>query len=1271
MNVLYVEDNQSDADLLKRALSKTAPHITLEWVNTVKDALRKLGACTPDHPIYDLLLTDMELPDGEGVSLVPYLDENSLPIAVVIITGMGSEEAAVAALKVGISDYVTKQGDYLSRLPDILETALRRYRAETDLHLETFRVLYVEHDATDINLTISHFSHYAPYIRFEIVRSAEEVLEKMPSSGRDFLDIQNVCDVLLLDYHLPHRKGIKLLKELLEVRRLDLAVVVLAEHGDKESVMEAFRLGVMDYVVKHPAYLHQLAGVLENTFHRAQLAREQKALKASEEYFRSLVENTTDIILVIEEDTTIRYISPACERSMGYTPEEMVNKSGIDFVHPDDRRSASHHLSTILANPGITGPLVELRIRHHNGSWRFMELIGKGAVNPSGQNIAILNMRDITQRKEAEQKLFESEERYRAAIENSNDGVAIVRGDEHIYVNQKFLDIFGYDKPEEIIGTSTYITVHPEDQPVIMEYNRKRQQGEPAPSQYTFKGIKKDGTLCYINVSATAMFLKGQLVTLVFLRDITEHRLAEQKIIESEQFLHAILAASPIGIGRVRNRIVDWVNEALCHMSGYTIEEIKGKNVSIFYESEEECERAGEILYAEGQAEAKLRTKSGETRYVYIQLAPTDSVSFIFTVTDLTQQKEAERALKKSEMLFRTLAEKSSEILILGNTDRECIYVSPNITKVLGYSVEEFLAGNQDGFVHPDSIRIRESARSWAIEHPGESVTFEARNRHKDGSWHWFETTVCNMLDEPHVNAMVLTIKDISDRKTAEEALLESETKYRTVVENSLVGFYIIQDNLFRFANRRFCEMFGYSYDEVIGRMSPLDSAHPDDRKIVEDNIQRRIAGQIDNIEYEFKALKKGGDVINVKVMGRSTIYDGRPAITGTIIDITREKTLESQLRQAQKMEAIGTLAGGVAHDFNNILTALTGYGTLLQLKLDKENPLRHYVEQILSASLKGANLTRSLLAFSRKQPITLSPVNLNDIVRGTEKLLRRLLTEDIILRTELGSDDLMLMADSTQIDQILFNLITNSRDAMSKGGSLTIETKIVEIDKHFKAMHGFGKPGKYALLLVSDTGTGMDAGVKEHIFDPFFTTKEVGKGTGLGLSTTYGIVKQHNGYITVHSELDAGTTVGVYLPLTGVTPKIDAPSSDVIKGGTETILVAEDNKEVRQLIKNILIEFGYSVIEARDGEDAISKFNRQQDIDLLILDSVMPKKNGKAVYDEISATNPDIKTIFISGYTRDVVLDKGIVDRQFDFVAKPLSPKGLLEKVREVLDRK
>jgi two-component system cell cycle sensor histidine kinase/response regulator CckA len=248
--------------------------------------------------------------------------------------------------------------------------------------------------------------------------------------------------------------------------------------------------------------------------------------------------------------------------------------------------------------------------------------------------------------------------------------------------------------------------------------------------------------------------------------------------------------------------------------------------------------------------------------------------------------------------------------------------------------------------------------------------------------------------------------------------------------------------------------------------------------------------------------------------------------------------------------------------------------------------------------------------------------------------------------------------------------VVTNARDAMTKGGSLTIETRVVILDNDFVTVHGFGEQGKYALLSISDTGAGMDAAVKEHIFDPFFTTKEVGKGTGLGLSTTYGIVKQHKGYITVYSEPGIGTTFRIYLPLTSAVVETDTSSSESIRGGKETIFVAEDDKEVRHLIKDILVEFGYTIIEAKDGEDAINKFNKHKNIDLLILDSVMPKKNGKAVYDEVSATTPHIKVIFTSGYTRDVVLDKGIEDKKFDFIPKPLSPRELLEKVRKVLDK-
>jgi nitrogen-specific signal transduction histidine kinase len=370
-------------------------------------------------------------------------------------------------------------------------------------------------------------------------------------------------------------------------------------------------------------------------------------------------------------------------------------------------------------------------------------------------------------------------------------------------------------------------------------------------------------------------------------------------------------------------------------------------------------------------------------------------------------------------------------------------------------------------------------------------------------------------------------------------------------------------------------------------------------------------------------------------------------------------------------MEAIGTLAGGIAHDFNNVLTVIVGFGSLLQMDIQEDDRKKAYIDQILAASEKAAQLTQGLLAFSRKQQISLKPLDINNTIRATSKLLKTLLTEDIELKTILPEDSPVVMADESQIDQIFFNLAANARDAMPQGGTLIVETKIVELDDDFIRMHGHGESGKYALLSISDTGIGMDEATKLKIFDPFFTTKEVGKGTGLGLSTVYGIVKQHNGYITVYSEPGRGTVFRVYLPLINQIINEEKEAQVLIKGGNETILIAEDNDAVRGFIKTVLTEHGYSIIEAVDGEDAIDRFTKtEKSIDLIILDTVMPKKNGREVCDEIKKIKPDSKVIFTSGYTRDITLDKGMAeDDTFEFIPKPISPYVLLQKVRQVLD--
>jgi CheY-like chemotaxis protein len=372
-------------------------------------------------------------------------------------------------------------------------------------------------------------------------------------------------------------------------------------------------------------------------------------------------------------------------------------------------------------------------------------------------------------------------------------------------------------------------------------------------------------------------------------------------------------------------------------------------------------------------------------------------------------------------------------------------------------------------------------------------------------------------------------------------------------------------------------------------------------------------------------------------------------------------------------MEAVGQLAGGVAHDFNNILTAIIGYANLLLMKMPDRESGRAFVEQILSASERAAHLTHSLLAFSRKQIIDLRPVSLNEIISRVEKLLGRVIGEDIEFKTWLADADLPVLADSIQIEQVLMNLAANARDAMPDGGMLLIVTEPLELGEEFVRAHSYGKPGRYAYMAVTDTGVGMDEKTRNRIFEPFFTTKEVGKGTGLGLSMVYGIVKQHNGYITVDSEPGKGTTFKIYLPL--VRPSAEEKNTKqpaAAARGTETVLLAEDDVAVRNLTRSVLEDFGYRVIEAADGEEAVRKFGENKGaVDLLVLDIIMPKKNGKEAYQEIRKIQPDIRALFTSGYTADIVHKKGILDTGLDFVLKPITPTEFLKKVREVLDRK
>ncbi len=519
----------------------------------------------------------------------------------------------------------------------------------------------------------------------------------------------------------------------------------------------------------------------------------------------------------------------------------------------------------------------------------------------------------------------------------------------------------------------------------------------------------------------------------------------------------------------------------------------------------------------------------------------------------------------------------------------------------------------------------------------------------------------------------VAAARDISERKSAEAALRESEEKYRALFEESKDAIFVsTPEGRYLDINPAGVELFGYSSkDEMLSIDINQDVyVNPEDRKKFQTLLDEK--GFVK--DYEIEVKRKDGKKLTVlsTVSAVKNEKGETIAYRGIRRDITEHKRLEQELLQAQKMEAVGQLAGGIAHDFNNILTAIIGYGSLLQLKVGSDDPLRVYTEQIIESANRAAEVTHSLLAFSRKQIMNPKPVNLNDIIKRIEKLLSRLIGEDIEIHMALAEEPLISMADAGQIEQVLMNLATNARDAMPRGGKLTLSTRLVKIDSSSVGTYGFDKPGTYALVSVSDSGLGMSRETAEKIFEPFFTTKETGKGTGLGLAMAYGIIKQHEGYIKVDSVKGKGTTFNIYLPAVALEEVAFSWTSAETppRGGNETILVAEDDEKLRNLFRIVLTQRGYNVILARDGEKAISMFlENKGKIKLVIIDVVMPKKSGKDVHDEIRIINPDVKVLFCSGYTADIIGEGSILSENINLLTKPVSPKALLEKVREVLD--
>lgn len=512
--------------------------------------------------------------------------------------------------------------------------------------------------------------------------------------------------------------------------------------------------------------------------------------------------------------------------------------------------------------------------------------------------------------------------------------------------------------------------------------------------------------------------------------------------------------------------------------------------------------------------------------------------------------------------------------------------------------------------------------------------------------------------------------RELAERKRVEERL----RKLSVAVEQSPVSI-VITDTFgkIEYVNPHFTKLTGYSSEEAVGKNPSILKTG----ETSSDEYRQLWETVLSGVEWrgEFHNRKKDGELYWEQAL-IAPIRDEQGIIKHFIAikeNITERKILERQLQHSQKMEAIGQLAGGISHDFNNILAAIIGFSTIIQLKLPADSPLANIAKQLTATAERGSSLTQGLLAFSRKQDSNPVVMDLNEILDRIQQLLLRLISADIDLEINMIAQKLPVMADSVQIEQILMNLATNARDALPNGGSIVITTEIVSLDSDFVLARGFGQPGEYAMLTFSDNGLGIDSDIVKHIFEPFYTTKDHGKGTGLGLSIVYGIIKKQNGYITCQSKVGSGTTFHIYLPLLDECP-VQAETPPLLhepdQGRSEVVLLAEDDKLARMVSTKILEEFGYTVIAAANGLEAVELFNSNPDrIDLMILDFIMPGLNGLQVFHSVRATKPEVKVLFCSGYTEDDIVNQGGFVQGTNLILKPYTPKELLMKIREVLD--
>lgn len=881
----------------------------------------------------------------------------------------------------------------------------------------------------------------------------------------------------------------------------------------------------------------------------------QAALREQEEWFAMLFQSSSNpMILMAPKDLRIFDVNDACLRMSGYAREELLNHSAAEFLALTDPEPMDQMAQMIQAQG--RAPAIELCL-HTKMGIPLAVMFYAVPIKRNGEVRLFATIVDVTLKKREADALRASEEKYRRLVETSLQGLSIIQDSRYVFCNTTFAGMLGYSVQELLELQNLEPLVHPDDRRMIWARYQDRLAGKPAAQHYEYRILRKDGTERWVEAFASLIDYEGRSAIETVHLDITERKRASDQLRQLANEQKTILNTLGTGICYLKKRRIQWINPAFANMFDYPIESLRGTDTSILYVHPEDYQSVGAAGYpmlARGltyATEVLMKKRDGSSIWCAIAGRAVDEdpeQGTIWALTDITERRQTEEALRASEERFKRLVQNSNDIIAVLDGGGRITHLGGPVDMILGYSPEDLIGAEVFSRIHPDDLHNARTVFQDIKLRQADSYRVECRYLHKEGAWIPVEVVGSNLLQDPVVRGIVLNIRDISERKK-----------------------------------------------------------------------------------------------------------------------------LQEQLQQAIKMEAVGMLAGGVAHDFNNLLNVINGYCELLLDDCVLEDKTRDEIALILQAGQKAASLTSQLLAFSRKQILQPIVLNLNDSITEMSAMLRRLIGEDIKLAVVTQPGLGWIHADPGQMQQIIMNLAVNARDAMPQGGRLTIETANVDLDKDYFRDHPPGASGPYVMLAISDTGEGMDAAVREHLFEPFFTTKEKGRGTGLGLSTVYGIVKQSNGLIWVYSEVGKGTTFKIYFPrLEGANEAavIDTASPTQFCG-SETILVVEDEDSVRALAARILGRYGYSVLAAASGEEALALARAHAgEIGLVMADVVMPGMSGRDLVAQLSAMLPGLKALFVSGYPTNAIGYHGILDAGVSFLQKPFTVEGLIRKVREVLDR-